>query len=116
MKSIDENGVGFTYLKHKLPKVSEAKIKEGICIGPPTTELIKYLEFQQQLSSIEKIAWNAIKNVFEHFLGNIMAENYRDLVAKLIKSFQIMSCNMNFRITFSTHTMTYFSTKPRHCY
>jgi hypothetical protein len=41
VKAIYKNGAGFTYLKHKFPRLSDAKIKEGIFIGPNIRELIK---------------------------------------------------------------------------
>ena len=41
-----------------------------------------------------------IKNVMEHFLWNTMAENYRDLVTKLIQSYQKMGCNTSLKIHF----------------
>jgi hypothetical protein len=33
-KAVDKSGAGFMYLKHKFPKLSVAKIKEGIFVGP----------------------------------------------------------------------------------
>ena len=53
---MDKNGGGFTYLKQKFPKISEAKIKEGIFFQPQITEVMKNSEFQQQLSSAEETA------------------------------------------------------------
>lgn len=108
VKAMDKNGAGFTYLKQKFPKISETKIKEGIFIGPQIRELLKDLEFQQQLSSTEKSAWNAFKNVVGQFLGNIRAENYRDLVANLIESYQKMGCNMSLKIHFLDSHLDFF--------
>jgi hypothetical protein len=34
VKAMDKEGEGFAYLKQKFPQVSDAKIKEGIFIGP----------------------------------------------------------------------------------
>jgi hypothetical protein len=31
---MDKEGEGFAYLKQKFPQVSDAKIKEGIFVGP----------------------------------------------------------------------------------
>jgi hypothetical protein len=38
--SIDKTGRGFEYVRNKFPNVSDAKIKEGIFIGPQIRELI----------------------------------------------------------------------------
>ena len=35
VKGIDKTGHGFEYVRNKFPNVSDAKIKEGIFIGPP---------------------------------------------------------------------------------
>jgi len=34
VKGMDKTGLGFEYLRNKFPNVSDAKIKEGIFIGP----------------------------------------------------------------------------------
>jgi hypothetical protein len=34
VKAMDKNGVGFMYLKHTFPRLSDAKIKKGISVGP----------------------------------------------------------------------------------
>jgi len=36
---MDQNSIGFMYLKNKFPRTRDAKIKEGVFIGPHTTEL-----------------------------------------------------------------------------
>jgi hypothetical protein len=35
VKGIDQNGAGFAYLKETFPRISDAKIKEGIFVSPP---------------------------------------------------------------------------------
>jgi hypothetical protein len=54
VKALDRNSVGFMYLKHKFPSLSDAKIKEGIFIGPQIRELIKYEQFEEQLNEVGK--------------------------------------------------------------
>jgi hypothetical protein len=41
VKAMDKNGAEFMYLKHKFLRLSDAKIKEGIFVGPQTRRLIK---------------------------------------------------------------------------
>ena len=38
---MDRTGEGFAYLKNKFPRVSDAKIKEGIFVGPQIRELMR---------------------------------------------------------------------------
>lgn len=83
MKAIDRNGSGFLYLKEKIPKISDAKIKEGIFVGPQIRESIKDTTFAEKLSDLEKSAWKAFKNVVANFLGNHKSDRYRELVSEL---------------------------------
>jgi len=34
VKALDQNSAGVVYLKNKCPKISDAKIKEGVFFGP----------------------------------------------------------------------------------
>jgi hypothetical protein len=68
-KAMDKNGAGFMYLKHKFPKLRDAKIKEGIFVGPQVRELIKDEQFEEQLNEMGKAAWQAFKNVTKSFFG-----------------------------------------------
>lgn len=43
------NSEGFQYLKEKYPKISTAKLKEGIFVGPYIRELIKDNDFMRHL-------------------------------------------------------------------
>jgi hypothetical protein len=42
------------YLKNKSPRISNAKIKEGVCGGPQIQELIQDIKFEDRLSEVEK--------------------------------------------------------------
>jgi hypothetical protein len=52
------------FLKHKLPRLNDAKIKEGICVGPQIRELIKDEQFEEQLNEVGKAAWQALRRAF----------------------------------------------------
>ena len=41
VKAMNQGEAAFTYLWEKLPRLSEAKLKEGIFIGPQIRDLIK---------------------------------------------------------------------------
>ena len=53
--------IGFVFLCNKFPKISEAKLKEGIFVGPQYREVLKDLDFEKELTSIELRAWKAFK-------------------------------------------------------
>jgi hypothetical protein len=84
IQAMDKNGTGFMYLKHKFLRLNDAKIKEGIFVGPQIRELIKDEQFEEQLNEVGKAAWQAFKNVTKSFLGNHNAENYHEIVSDLL--------------------------------
>lgn len=112
VKAMDKEGRAFSYLKQKFPRISDAKIKEGIFVGPQIKNLFKDIEFDNILEGNEKAAWNAFKIVATHFLGNKRAENYRDLVGNLLSCYQKLGCNMSLKVHFLHSHLDYF---PENC-
>lgn len=108
VKAMDKDGAGFHYLKEKFPRVSDAKIKEGIFVGPQIRTLIKDEQFGELLSQVEKSAWNTFKNVVENFLGNHKSPNYREIVGDLLHSYKRMGCNMSLKIHFLDSHLDFF--------
>jgi hypothetical protein len=68
---MDKNGAGFMYLKHKFPRLSDAKIKEGIFVGPLIRQLIKDEQFEGKLNGVGKAAWQAFKKCYQELLGKL---------------------------------------------
>jgi len=66
---MDQNSVGFMYLKNKCRRISDAKIKEGVFFGPRMTEIIQDVKFEDQQSEMEKAAWKSLNNLTANFLG-----------------------------------------------
>jgi hypothetical protein len=50
---MDQNNPEFMYLKNKFPTISDAKIKEGITVGPQIRRL-QDVKSEDQLSEVEK--------------------------------------------------------------
>ncbi|CAK8697066.1 unnamed protein product [Clavelina lepadiformis] len=112
VKAMDKAGTGFMYLGKKFPRMSEAKIKEGVFIGPQIRHLLEDGAFDQVLFSKEKIAWEAFKLLATKFLGNKRADNYTELVSNLIKAYRCMGCNMSLKIHFLDSHLDFF---PPNC-
>ena len=55
VKAMDKAGAGFTYLTRKFPRISDAKIKEGVFIGPRIRQLLENDGFDQALSGMKKL-------------------------------------------------------------
>ena len=50
VKGTDKTGRGLQYVRNKFPNVSDAKIKEGIFIGPQIRELMQDKQFDKDLN------------------------------------------------------------------
>ncbi|GBM25651.1 hypothetical protein AVEN_82767-1 [Araneus ventricosus] len=95
VKALDRKGVAFLHLRSKFKHLSDAKVKEGMFIGPQMKAVFRDEEFEKKLSEAEKAAWLALKSVCTHFLGNKEAVNYEDLVGDMVKCFRVIGCNMS---------------------
>jgi len=49
VKAMNQEDAAFNYLWEKFPRLSEAKLKEGICIGPQKRDIIKDEYFDRLL-------------------------------------------------------------------
>ncbi|UYV65187.1 hypothetical protein LAZ67_3003503 [Cordylochernes scorpioides] len=108
VKAMDRNASGFAYLKQKISSISEAKIKEGIFVGPQIRELQQDGNFQNSLNEVEAEAWNSFRNVCKNFLGSVEVENYRDIVNDLLLSYKALGCNMSLKIHFLHSHIDFF--------
>ncbi|UYV80589.1 hypothetical protein LAZ67_19000842 [Cordylochernes scorpioides] len=108
VKAMDRNASGFAYLKQNISSISEAKIKEGIFVGPQIRELQQDGNFQNSLNELESAAWNSFRNVCKNFLGSVKVENYRDIVNDLLLSYKALGCNMSLKIHFLHSHLDFF--------
>ncbi|KAL7868474.1 hypothetical protein SRHO_G00098580 [Serrasalmus rhombeus] len=79
-------------------KLSEAKIKAGVFVGPQIKKIVECTEFPKKLNRKERAAWNSFVAVVRGFLGNHKDENYVQLVQTLIKNYAAMGCRMSLKI------------------
>ena len=70
MKPVDKESEGFAYLRQKFPKISEAKMKKGIFIGPQIKQLFEDHDFSTKLNATERRACEAFENVCRNYLRN----------------------------------------------
>jgi hypothetical protein len=84
VKAMNQEKAAFTYLKEMFPRLSEAKLKDGIFIGPQIRDVIKDEYLDKVLQGDEKAAWDSFKFVVKGFLGNRRAQNYEELVNNLL--------------------------------
>jgi len=65
--AMNQEEAAFTYLREKFPRLSEAKLKEGIIIGPQLRDLMQYTYFEKLLQGNEKAVWDSFKFVVKDF-------------------------------------------------
>ena len=67
LKALDKNGEAFHYIKALFPKISDAKLKEGIVIGPQIRKLLNDNIFEKRLNPQELPAWKSFVSVVKRF-------------------------------------------------
>ena len=75
---MNKHGTSFEYLGKKFPKLNEAKLKDGIFIGPQIPEIVNYNPFEHLLKENKKSSSLTFKAVCLNFFGNVKAENYME--------------------------------------
>ena len=60
VKTMTQGEAAFTHLREKFPRLSEAKLKEGIFIGLQIRDLIKDEYFDRLFQGDEKAAWTVL--------------------------------------------------------
>ena len=98
VKAMDWTGSAFKCLAEKFTRLSEAKIKEGVFVGPQIRKLFRDDMFNNLLQVDEKKAWDAFRLVSANFLGNIRAENYKELIESMSLYHRLLDCNMFLKI------------------
>lgn len=98
VKGLDTTSEAFTYLRSKFPQVSDAKIKEGIFVGPQIRTVIAGIHFEELLHGKDRDTWVAFKLIIANFLGNHKSLDYIKVVQQCVAAYRIMGCNMSLKI------------------
>jgi len=56
VKAMDKTRLAFQYIRDKFHRISEAKVKEGVFVGPQIRELLEDSAFDRILKGKEKAA------------------------------------------------------------
>ena len=67
-------------MRNKFLNVSDAKIKQGIFIGPQIRELMQDKQFDEGLNESERNACLSFKRISKDVLVNHKAASYQDVV------------------------------------
>ena len=99
MKAFNREPPLFQYLQEKFPNLSEAKIKEGVLVGPQTRKLILNNEFDEILHGSELDAWISFKKVCNFFLGCHPSQNFK-VIAEMLNIYKTRRCKMSLKVHF----------------
>lgn len=108
LKALKDEEPAFQHLKNVFPSMSDAKLKEGVLDGPQIRKLIKDNEFHSLLNEEESAAWLSLLDVIRGFLGNHKAENYKELIQEMLRSFHELGVHMNLKIHFLDSHLDFF--------
>lgn len=108
VKALDKNNASFEYLCKKIPRLSDAKIKEGVFDGPQIRSLMADEKFDATMNNTESDAWLAFRDVVNNFLGNNKHPDYKNKVANLLDKYQKLGCNMSIKLHFLDSHVDFF--------
>lgn len=100
---------GFQYICEKFPKITQAKLKEGIFVGPQIREVLRDTNFKTTLDEVELRAWSAFCWICQNFLGNKRAMDYKDGIKNFLKCYSEMGCRMSLKVHFLDSHLDFFA-------
>ena len=95
---MNQEGEAFKHIQEWFPKLSEAKVKGGISVGPQVKRLMQSDSFLEKLSVVERRAWESFVFVLKGFLGNHKVPNFKDIVEELVDAYEKMGCRMSLKL------------------
>ena len=95
--AMDKESEGFADLGQKLPKISEANLKDRIFVGAQLHQLQKQFAGQYFRTTLNARVWEAFENICKSSLRQRKSENYSEVVLEPISSQIAMGCNMSMK-------------------
>jgi hypothetical protein len=80
--------------------LSEAKLKEGVFVGPDIRKLMFDEDFFLKMTETEREVWISFRSVVTKFLGNNKDIDYVTTVANMPFKFKFLGCLMRLKIYF----------------
>ena len=107
VRALNEDSPLIGFMKRKFPKLSDAKIRQGIFVGPQIRQLLYDDEFILLMDRTQTAAWLSFKSVVEGLLGNHKSRQHVTLVKK-------MKCNMSLKLHLLDSHLSFFSPNMSH--
>lgn len=108
--SLAKREAGISYVVDRYNQFLNKRISKhlGSLNGPDIRKLVASDKFIGLLSPFEREAFNNMKAVFNNFLGNHRAENYRDIVHNMLMSFSQLKINMTPKMHYLHQHLDFF--------
>ena len=78
---------GFEFLCKTFCKLGQAKLKEGIFVGPQIGYIFEDPKFKKALNTLELRSGYTLKWICLNFLGNVTSTSYQEGVAELLAAY-----------------------------
>lgn len=108
VKALPKDSECFKYLGSKFPGLMEAKLKEGVFVGPDIRKPISNKDFISSMTPTQKEVWVAFTVVINNFLGNQKDPNYKEMVETMLKALHKLGCSMSLKVHFLNSHLDYF--------
>jgi len=108
VKALDKNGNAFLHLVEKFPRMTEAKLKAGVFVGPQIRKLFHDDTFISKMLLVERNAWQSFKMVVDNFLGNNKDGDYLHMVEEMVEKFHNLGARMSVKMHFLHAHIDYF--------
>jgi hypothetical protein len=113
VKPMDRTGSAFKYLAENSLDSAKRKLQKGAFVGPQIRRLFRDVMFNSVLQGYEKKASDAFRLVLTNFLGNIRAENYKELTEDM-SLYHRLGCNMSLKMHMLHSHLNFFPKQARH--
>ena len=110
VKAMDQLSKGFKHICELFPNKTEAKLKQGVFIGPEIRKLLKDENSKEKLNPNELAARNAFESVVQNFLGKYKAANHEEEIDKMLHACEEMGAHMSLKMHF-LHAHLHFFTE-----
>lgn len=108
VKALDHKRNCYKYITSSFPKLTKAKISEGVFVGPDIRKLMNDKNFIKKMNAKEKDAWLSFKEVTQKFLGNNRDPKYKTIASIVLRNYQKLGCNMSLKLHFLKSHLSYF--------
>ena len=88
VKALKPTSRAFCHIRQMFPSTSEVKVKSGIIVGPQIRRMLASEELEEQMSDLERNAWQDFRMIVEGFIGNHRRDDYAMMVSNLIESYE----------------------------